>query len=214
MEQILNYLKETYRPLSILVYGSCADGTREPDSDFDALLICEGCEKTHDVSEVGGVRLDVFVYPRSFFENGYDASELIQIHDAILVMDTDGLGTAVQKQVRASVEHMPPKSRAALQEELAWCQKMLLRAKRRDAEGAYRWHWVLTDSLEIYFDLIGRPYFGPKKSLRVLAEEFPQAHACYANALADYRYEALAAWIRHMERTWAETDRQTFADAQ
>ena len=34
------------------------------------------------------------------------------------------------------------------------CKKMLLRTLRSDAEGLYRWHWVLIDSLEIFCDAV------------------------------------------------------------
>ena len=34
-----------------------------------------------------------------------------------------------------------------------WLQKMLRRAKKGDAEGNFRYHWMLTDALEIYFKL-------------------------------------------------------------
>lgn len=66
MEQILSYLVETYAPKAILVYGSYADGSDNEHSDFDALVI-SGCQgRSHDMSMVNGVTLDVFVYPEAF----------------------------------------------------------------------------------------------------------------------------------------------------
>ena len=44
-------------------------------------------------------------------------------------------------------------------------KRMLLRTMRGDVEGYYRWHWLLCDSLEIYFDIKGIHYYGPKKQL-------------------------------------------------
>lgn len=40
--EIIEYLKEKYQPLALIVYGSFADGTNNAHSDFDALVICEG----------------------------------------------------------------------------------------------------------------------------------------------------------------------------
>ena len=48
MEQILEYLKNTYSPVSILVYGSFADGTNDETSDFDCMLIVSEIEKVVD----------------------------------------------------------------------------------------------------------------------------------------------------------------------
>ena len=61
-EKIVGYLKKTYQPDAVIVYGSFADGSANLNSDFDALIIA-GKEKAHDSSIVDGVVLDVFVYP-------------------------------------------------------------------------------------------------------------------------------------------------------
>ena len=90
--------------------------------------------------------------------------------------------------------------------EIQWCKKMLLRAKRSDAEGAYRWHWLLTESPEIFCDIAGYPYLGPKKSLRYLQKQFPKAFRCYTQALTDFRYDTLKAWIDCMEKTRTQSD--------
>lgn len=66
MEGILKYIQEKYDPLSIILYGSYADGTNNLNSDFDALVITSGQEQLHDTSLVGGIPLDVFVYPSNF----------------------------------------------------------------------------------------------------------------------------------------------------
>ena len=60
MEQVLKYIREKYNPLSIILYGSYADGTNNLNSDFDALVIVADHEQFHDTSIVDGVPLDVF----------------------------------------------------------------------------------------------------------------------------------------------------------
>ena len=67
MHGIVAYIKEKYDPLSLIVYGSYANGTNNQNSDFDALVIWRGDKQIHDTSFVGGVQLDVFVYPATFF---------------------------------------------------------------------------------------------------------------------------------------------------
>ena len=51
-----------------------------------------------------------------------------------------------------------------------WAEKMLRRVEKNDAEGDYRRHWLLKDSLEHYFDRRGMWYLGPKKSMAWLKE--------------------------------------------
>ena len=38
-EKIVGYLKKTYQPDAVIVYGSFADGSANLNSDFDALII-------------------------------------------------------------------------------------------------------------------------------------------------------------------------------
>ncbi|MBR5774458.1 MAG: nucleotidyltransferase domain-containing protein, partial [Clostridia bacterium] len=37
MEQIIEYINQKYNPISIILYGSYADGTNNLNSDFDSL---------------------------------------------------------------------------------------------------------------------------------------------------------------------------------
>ena len=73
-DKIIDYLKKTYQPESIIVYGSFADGSANLNSDFDTLIIA-GKEKLHDSSFVDGVVLDVFIYPPDQFLSEYDPAE-------------------------------------------------------------------------------------------------------------------------------------------
>lgn len=158
MNQIITYLKETYHPLAILVYGSYADGSNNANSDFDALVISKD-QKHHDVSFVGSIQLDVFVYPRSFFLGDVNYENFLQLFDSQVVFDTEGLGQELKDRVLNYLDSLPRKSSDEIESNIAWCRKMLLRAGRKDAEGMFRWHWLLTDSLEIFCDAVGQFYF-------------------------------------------------------
>lgn len=89
-EKIVGYLKKTYQPDAVIVYGSFADGSANLNSDFDALIIA-GKEKTHDSSIVDGVVLDVFVYPAETFSADYDPEEFVQVWDGKIVLDEHGI---------------------------------------------------------------------------------------------------------------------------
>ena len=69
MEKIMEYLKSAYHPIGMAVYGSFANGTNHLNSDFDALLVREEGEISHDHSLICGIELDVFIYPKSLFRH-------------------------------------------------------------------------------------------------------------------------------------------------
>lgn len=197
MEAIVTYLKETYRPLSILLYGSYANGSPTAHSDFDALVITQQGAQIHDTAIVHGVQLDVFVYPRDVISQGTDPEAFLQIFDGKILLDTDDLAWNLRNAAREHLAALPKKSAEEIQDALSWCRKMLLRAQRQDAEGLYRMHWLLTDSLPIACDILGTPYLGPKKALAFLEAQHPALFARYAIALKDP--QASEHWIRALE---------------
>lgn len=200
MNEILSYLQQQYRPLSIILYGSYADGTNHENSDFDALVISPASTETHDAACVAGVPLDVFVYPAAHFDGDFDPEDFVQLADGKILLDTDGLGARVQEKARQYVASLPVKSLEEAREGAQWCQKMLRRTERQDVEGLFRWHWVLIDSLEIFCDLVQHRYAGPKKTLRWMETAYPDAYALYRDALTRFQHDTLTAWIEYLSR--------------
>ena len=199
LEKIIDYIKQRYNPLSIILYGSYANGTNNLNSDFDALVISFDHEQFHDTSFVDGIQLDLFVYPASYFEGDYDCNDFIQIFDGKIIVDRDGQGKALQAKVLSYLQNRPQISKAEIDASVDWCVKMLARVKRCDAEGMFRWHWVLIDSLEIFCDVMRQPYWGPKKSLKWMEENHPSAFACYQTALTDLSMESLENWVLYIK---------------
>ena len=109
-DKIIDYLEKTYQPESIIVYGSFADGSANLNSDFDALIIA-GKEKLHDSSFVDGVVLDVFVYPPDQFLSEYDPAEFAQVWDGKIILDKNGMGERLKKNVLDYIERIPLKIR-------------------------------------------------------------------------------------------------------
>ena len=199
MEDILAYIEETYAPVALFVYGSRADGSNGPDSDFDALALAADGTARHDMSFVGGVQLDLFVHPVRDLQGSFDPAEFLRLLDGKLVWDRDGSGKALLDRLAAYRDSLPAKTPEENRTQVAWCRKMLQRAGRGDAEGFFRWHWLLADSLEICCDLYGRLYQGPKKSLRWLETAHPEAYALYTEALSRLDAAALERWVDHLE---------------
>ena len=197
-DKILDYLKDAYRPDAVILYGSFADGSATENSDFDALVIADH-PKEHDSSIIEGTVLDVFIYPPDTFRAAYDPAEFVQAADGTIVLDKTGMADSLQQRVRDYLAHLPQKSAEEIRQEVGWCEKMLSRAARGDAEGCYRWHWLLTDSLEIYSDAKGLRYEGPKRALRRMEETDAEAFRLYSRALREFRQEALQDWIAYLK---------------
>lgn len=191
MEKLISYILQHYDPCSIIVYGSYADGSNGENSDFDALVITKDQECAHDTSFVHGVQMDVFLYPKAVIENQLDLEEVIQIFDGMIVFDTDNVAANLKQRVMEYLNNQPRKTKQQLDEEIAWCRKMQMRTKRMDGEGMFRWHWLLTDSLEIFCDILGRRYMGPKKTLKWMQKEYPQMYQIYQQALFHLDEQAL-----------------------
>lgn len=196
MRSLIAYLERKYAPLGLICYGSYSDGTQTTESDFDALLICRNGERHHDMEIVNGVKLDVFVYPEADIRDRIIPEEFIQIHDGKVVLDKTGAASQLLQQVRDYVAAAPAKTPEEKEELKNWCMKMLARTKRADAEGMYRGHWLLTDSLEIYCNVRERFYFGPKKTIKWLQENDPRGYELLIPALQDLN--RLENWIQYI----------------
>lgn len=74
-------------------------------------------------------------------------------------------------------------------------------AKLKEREGYFRWHWLLTESLEIYFDIIRERYWGPKKALLKLRKSNSEAYEIYEAALKNFDRGSLSDWIAYLEKS-------------
>ena len=198
MHDILSYLAAAYDPIAIIVYGSFADGTSNLFSDFDALLVTADGERRHDDRFVDFTQLDVFVHPLSDFQGEYDPAEYARIYGGQILLDRDGVAAALLERVTQWVDSRAKKTQEELDFNVSWCEKMLRRAERTDAEGCFRRHWLLVESLEIYTELRGWPYLGPKKALAQLEKKDRAVFALYEKALTQNEYASLAAWVEHI----------------
>ena len=200
MEQIIKFLTEKYQPLTLIVYGSYADGTYDKDSDFDCLIVTRRPSSRHDASIVHGVQLDAFIYAPEELEGNIDPYEFLQIENGSIITDTHGIAILLKEKVRAFLHRLPEKSRDEMLTALEWFEKMVRRTARKDAEGYFRWHWLLCDSLELYCDLTGQRYLGPKKTLSGMERRNPEGFALYYSALRELDEKPLSDWIGYLRK--------------
>lgn len=196
MEQILEYLKNTYKPLSILVYGSFADGTNDETSDFDCMLIVSEKVKNHDDAIINGIQLDCFI----FTENELQSEKIdtfLTAYNSRIVAD-NGIGTELKRRVHDYVEknsNTPKEEKDFL---ISWIQKTLLRIAKNDDEGSMRAVSFLAESLADYFTLRDMFYFGSKKAIRFLKKEDTKGYTLFHNAVMSRSNEAIIKWADYI----------------
>ena len=197
MDAAIEYLKNTYDPVAMILYGSYADGTMDQNSDLDILVITRDGIENHDLSVIDGLQLDAFVQNLEQLRL-MNPMDYIQLYDGKVIFRAGFDASELINQVRAYVHQKPAKSHEQICQDVQWCEKMLERVGRCDPEGFYRWHWVLTESLEIFCEMMGRFYFGPKKSILWMKEHAPESYEIYCRALAEFDIESLKKWIAHL----------------
>jgi len=168
---------------TLLLYGSRADGSAGPDSDYDLAAFAPVERELRDARWVNGAYLDAFVYPDAVLGDT-PGRDLLKLRGCRVLLQSDNAADALLRRIDAlhaqGPAPLPPDEIATTR---AWAHKMVLRARRGDAEGDYRRAWLLTALLEDHFTTRGQWFEGPKKALRWLAEHEPATHAAFCAAL-------------------------------
>jgi hypothetical protein len=168
LSRVVIDLQEKYKPHTIILYGSRAREDFTPSSDIVVCFV-NGATPIQDAREFEGFYLDAWVYGSDAMSASTD--ELLRVADGYCLYDCEGHGEAFLKQLQQRIEQGPKLlSSSERQHTKQWVDKMLERAKSSDVESLYRRYWLAVDLLQIYFDLRGQWYWGPKKSLIWLRE--------------------------------------------
>lgn len=187
---------------TILLYGSRANGTHGPDSDYDIAAFAATPETHRWAAQLpmlredlasrrvgsfaahhpGGEYLDIFIYPEAVLAE--PTEELLRLrHSVILIQRGDGATRFLQQLDALYARGPKPLPADELAARRTWARKMLARMQRGDTEGHFRRAWLLTALLEDYFHLRGRWYEGPKRALQWLAEHDPATRGAFDAAL-------------------------------
>ena len=204
MEKIIEFLKEKYRLSSIVVSGDYAEGNISPLSSFEAVGLGPTSPYAHETAELDGVKLDVLIYPREIFYGEIALDEFEQLHEGLVALDEDGMGSWLKRMIANQIASIPMKSDEAVEDSLHWCRAMAERAATHDAEGCFCRHWLLTDSVEIYCDVCALPFLSPKKTMSKMAKKDPEAAAIHLAALSDMSDESLTAWVKLLENRFEQ----------
>ncbi len=208
MKKAVQYLQSVHDAKAIIVYGSYADNSYHEASDFDALVICDKPKYKHDTTIVGGLPLDVYLYSPEEIEREIDPQEFIQIYNGVVLFDQDGMAERILKTVQEYVATINYKDVDQLRQEMEWCEKMYERTLRGDAVSNFRWHSLLTESLDIYCDIKQMHFLGPKKTLRIMEEQDLESYMFYTHAINWFEPNMLRNWIRHLRTIFDRVEKE------
>lgn len=178
---LLNYLKNKYNPLSIILYGSFSTNQATANSDIDIICIVEKKWHMNDNSIVQGHALDAWIYTKNEIEN---PDQFLRISDGKVLYDTDDIGKNMLSAVKVCIQKDPAYyTSEQIKHCVHWYEKMISRSMVGDVEGNFRKHWLLFDMLETYFRCRKMWYFGPKKAFQYLKYNDPEAYEFFSRCL-------------------------------
>ncbi|MBY6036918.1 nucleotidyltransferase domain-containing protein [Fictibacillus nanhaiensis] len=181
-DKVKKYLMQKYRCHTIILYGSYSRGDFTDESDLDIVCFSDTTDDKNDVEAFEDIQLDVWIYNTKKMNN---PEEFLRVHEGRTLLNERSLAEKflleIQDTYKKGPKQLSNEERVFLK---SWLKKMYIRSTKNDIEGNYRFHWMLKDSLEIYFELKGLWYFGPKSSFVWLRANDEMAYALFNNALA------------------------------
>lgn len=181
IQQVKKYLIQKYNCHTIILYGSYISGDYTEESDIDILCFWDHTEEKNDVEMFQGKQLDVWVYNSDKMNQ---PGEFLRVHGGRILLNEKGVAEKFLSKVEVVYNDGPDKLTQEEKDFLkAWLQKMYLRSEKGDLEGNYRFHWMLKDCLELYFEMKGLWFLGPKKAFKWLQVNDPSAYNLFRNAL-------------------------------
>jgi predicted nucleotidyltransferase len=178
-EKIQAHLQK-YNCHTLILYGSYSSGDYTAESDIDIVGFSDSAEETNDVENVEGKQLDAWIYNTGKMA---EPNQFLHINKGTILLDEKGVAQEFLMDIQQAFDKGPEVLSSAEKDFLkSWLRKMYQRAKKNDLEGNYRLHWMLKDSLEIYFELKGVWYLGPKKAFVWLRENDEAAFDFFKHA--------------------------------
>ena len=178
---LVEYLTNKHSCHCIILYGSYKNGSFTEESDIDLVCFSDTMTSYNDTEMFQNKRLDVWIYNSEMLKKPKD---YLHLNDGTLLIDKKGLG----KDFLFKINQIYKKGPKILPDDevkflKSWLKKMYQRVKKGDIEGNYRYHWLLFDSLEIYFKIRNLWYLGPKRSLEWLSSNDKKACKLFDSAL-------------------------------
>lgn len=180
--QLIEYLVETHKCHTIILYGSFARGDATESSDVDILGIRDHSEPYRIGKPWNGRFLDAWIYdPQNLPEPG----RLSHLLGGVVLKEHHNCAAKLLSDIaKADEKPETPKPYWEREQLSNWLHKMHVRAECGDIEGHYRRSWLLTDLLPLWFSFSNRRYYGSKRAFEWLQVHEPGVYRLFKDALA------------------------------
>jgi len=201
LDAIIEFLKSNYECHSALLYGSRARGAAGPVSDYDVVGITQHGSKTRIAKKVNGVYWDLVVYSQR------DLKKLGRQHlgwrNAQVLFEKGEYGKRLVRRIQKEVaKPFRPDPQYEIDVTRAWAEKQLDRIAIGDVHGLFRRNELQNASIEHYFQVRRKRYWGPKAGLQWLEKNDPvtfKLFACVFKNPADMK--ALQSLVKRVYRS-------------
>lgn len=179
--ELKNYLIDKYDCHIIMLYGSYARGDYTPESDIDIICFADDTHACNNTEIFHGKQLDVWIYDTERLNN---PEEYLHVLNNKILFDSKNKAEGFIKKIDEIYKKGPEKLDEGKKKFYRdWLNKMYNRSLKGDVEGIYRHHWMIKDSLEIYFELKGKWFLGVKNSLKWLQENDEKGYDLFKGAI-------------------------------
>lgn len=191
LDTLIDHLCARHSLQTIFLYGSRAQGTHRPDSDFDLLLVRDGASSAspsreeRDVHELEGHLVDAWVHTPESLDPEND-SGLLRLQSSVLLFDRDGFGAGLLARVHEVAARGPrPMSDGDRGAFRVWLPKMITRLQGPDplVAGHYRAE-LLNALLPTWFQARREWYRGTRHAASWLRQHAPDVALTFEAALA------------------------------
>lgn len=196
-QNIIDYLKDKYKPLAIVIYGSFSCGMNDAFSDFDCMIIVDQKDSSHDDTVIDGIPLDCFIFTRKEVASE-NVDTFITVYDGNIVLDTDQIAADLKRRVRNYVAEHSVISDDEKKFIISWIRKTMHRVEKNDDEGNYRALAFLWESITDYFLLRDLFYFGSKKATAYLKENDAVGYQLFHDAITVRTNAVIGEWANHV----------------
>lgn len=200
LQEIVGYLRKKHRCHTVILYGSRARNSATSTSDYDVAGICRNGERTRIAKKKNGAYWDVFVYPEKDLKSV--KTQFLDWRDAKVIFEEGHYGRNLIRRIQKSLEKpFKPAPRYEIAVTKAWAQKQLDRIEIGDVHGLFRRAELQTASIEHYFQIRRKRFWGPKAGLQWLEKHDPTTFKLFAKVYRDpVNLRALKALVARVYR--------------
>lgn len=196
-EKLIAYIVEKYQCHTLILYGSYSRGDFDEESDVDLLGFTSLDIEIQDKSVFEGKVLDLWIYNDRKLK---EVDQFLHVRRGKILLSENSKAQVFLTDVNELFNRGPkPQTLEAKLNTIHWLEKMQLRSLKGDLEGHYRLHWLLTDLLPIYFELVDQNYLGSKESFAWLKVNDSETYTLFEQAYTDPKADHVVSIIHRLK---------------